>query len=49
MFRRENKKAPVVNRGKIDLDYGMMFSGQGENGATITPKDAVLMKKSWRK
>jgi len=42
------KKIPGTGRGKVHLDYGMMFSGQGENSATLAIKHVGIMKKSWR-
>jgi len=35
------KKIPGTGRGKVHLDYGMMFSGQGENSATLAIKHVV--------
>jgi hypothetical protein len=38
------KKAPA-RAGEIHLDYGMMFSGQGENSAILALKHGLMMKK----
>jgi hypothetical protein len=38
------KKAPA-RAGEIHLDYGMMFSGQGENSTILALKHGLMMKK----
>ncbi|QGU14894.1 hypothetical protein GNG27_09550 [Leclercia sp. 119287] len=39
------KKIPGAGRGKVHLDYGMMFSGQCENRATLATKHVINTNK----